>query len=502
MSDNPKKNDEAKKVSSDESKPNKVLIENAEPSSNPVTLSAPGKSSVKDKKMKTGMKAVLPGAVAVAQSVAAKNEKSPPLATQNNATEFVSDKEDTRGSNYRQRKITSRRVISAPISAENKKVPSEIFETSLVNSEPCALTMSGNSSGNDSKTKTRKGLKADMPGVVAKSSDVSPPSIAKDIRARNYRRRNIIYREIENPLSNGATTYGNGKALAPATMELINSEPSALPDSIAISHSPNTRDEEVSQRIEDSLEANNKSNDFLEDQELVVATLVESDRNVFKTDVIVDAFLVEEKPDNENATPWFKDRRNIFVGIIVIVAVSIAVIVTSQLLGDGDVLQSIAPSTFHSNIPTMAPSLIPSYMPTYAPSLKLTLLPSTLTTYTPTRTPRLIPSYMPTYTPSLKLSLSPSTSPTYIPTRAPTLMPSYIPTRAPTLIPSYMPTNTPTLNPQEVLQLLFDSTNGPSWSNIWDFSSAQSYCEFHGIACDDSEQITRIVLESNGLRGP
>jgi len=170
MSDNPKKNDEAKKVSSDESKPNKVLIENAEPSSNPVTLSAPGKSSVKDKKMKTGMKAVLPGAVAVAQSVAANNEKSPPLATQNNA----SDKEDTRGSNYRQRKITSRRVISAPISAENKKVPSEIFETSLVNSEPCALTMPGNSSGNDSKTKTRKGLKADMPGVVAKSSDVSP----------------------------------------------------------------------------------------------------------------------------------------------------------------------------------------------------------------------------------------------------------------------------------------------------------------------------------------
>jgi len=468
MSDNPKKNDEAKKVSSDESKPNKVLIENAEPSSNPVTLSAPGKSSVKDKKMKTGMKAVLPGAVAVAQSVAAKNEKSPPLATQNNA----SDKEDTRGSNYRQRKITSRRVISAPISAENKKVPSEIFETSLVNSEPCALTMFGNSSDNDSKTKTRKGLKADVPGVVAKSSDVSPPSIAKDIRARNYRRRNI------------------------------NSEPSALPDSIAISHSPNTRDEEVSQRIEDSLEANNKSNDFLEDQELVVATLVESDRNVFKTDVIVDAFLVEENPDNENATPWFKDRRNIFVGIIVIVAVSIAVIVASQLLGDGDVLQSIAPSTFHPNIPPMAPSLIPSYMPTYAPSLKLTLLPSTLTTYTPTRTPRLIPSYMPTYTPSLKLSLSPSTSPTYIPTRAPTLMPSYIPTRAPTLIPSYMPTNTPTLNPQEVLQLLFDSTNGPSWSNIWDFSSAQSYCEFHGIACDDSEQITRIVLESNGLRGP
>ena len=94
-----------------------------------------------------------------------------------------------------------------------------------------------------------------------------------------------------------------------------------------------------------------------EDQGLVVATLVESDRNVFQMDVIVDAFLVEENPDRENPTPWYKDRRNIVFGIIVIVVASIAVIVTSQLLGDGDigddvvdVLQSVAPSIFHSNI--------------------------------------------------------------------------------------------------------------------------------------------------------
>eukprot|EP00815_Leptocylindrus_aporus_P002739 CAMPEP_0116067398 /NCGR_PEP_ID=MMETSP0322-20121206/10981_1 /TAXON_ID=163516 /ORGANISM="Leptocylindrus danicus var. apora, Strain B651" /LENGTH=502 /DNA_ID=CAMNT_0003554189 /DNA_START=44 /DNA_END=1549 /DNA_ORIENTATION=- len=443
MSDHPKKKVESKKVSSDESTPNIARIENAEPSSNPGTLSTPDKSSIKDKKMKTGPKAVLPGAVA--QSVAANKDKpSSSLGTQNNVTEFVRDKEDTRGRDYRRRKITTRRVISTPKSAGNKKVPNEIFETPLVNSEPSALIMSGNSSGNDSKTKTSRGSKADIPGAVTQSSDMSPLSITNDTRARNYRRRNIIYRETENPPSNEATTYGDGKALAPATMELNNSEPSALPDSIAISHSPNTRGEEQSQGIEDNLEANYEADVFLEepsqnntgyisrsnaeDQGLVVATLVESDRNVFQTDVIVDAFLVEESPDRENPTPWYKDRRNIVFGIIVIVVASISVIVTSQLSGEGDigddvadVLQSVAPSTFHSNTP--------SYMPTY------------------------------------------------------------------------VPTSAPTLSPRGVLQLLFDSTNGPSWLNTWDFSSGQSYCEFYGITCDDSDQITEINLRSNRLQG-
>ena len=61
--------------------------------------------------------------------------------------------------------------------------------------------------------------------------------------------------------------------------------------------------------------------------------------------------------------------------------------------------------------------------------------------------------------------------------------------------PTLMPTSAPTLNPQGILQLLDDSTNGPSWS-------VQSYCEFHGIACDDSEQITGIDLVNNNLQGP
>ena len=58
MSDNSKKKVEAKKVSSDELKPNIALIENAEPSSNSSTLSTPDKPTVKEKKMKTGRKTV------------------------------------------------------------------------------------------------------------------------------------------------------------------------------------------------------------------------------------------------------------------------------------------------------------------------------------------------------------------------------------------------------------------------------------------------------------
>ena len=63
MSDNPKKKVDGNKVSSDESKPNIALIENAEPSSNPCALSTSDKW-VKGNRIETGMKALLPGAAA------------------------------------------------------------------------------------------------------------------------------------------------------------------------------------------------------------------------------------------------------------------------------------------------------------------------------------------------------------------------------------------------------------------------------------------------------
>jgi len=63
MSDDPKKTFEAagkkKNTSSGDSKPNMFSLENSEPSSNPITLSALNRSSDADKKVRTGPKAVL-----------------------------------------------------------------------------------------------------------------------------------------------------------------------------------------------------------------------------------------------------------------------------------------------------------------------------------------------------------------------------------------------------------------------------------------------------------
>ncbi len=185
---------------------------------------------------------------------------------------------------------------------------------------------------------------------------------------------------------------------------------------------------------------------------------------------------------SDNPTPWYKDRRNIFVAIIVIVAVSVAIIVTSQLLGDdnnGDdvvyVLQSVAPSTFHSNIP----SLIPSYMPTRVP----TLIPS----YVPTRAPTLIPSYMPT--------------------RVPTLIPSYIPTRVPTLVPSYMPTImfSDTFG---ALTSFYKATNSSltdpnqnCWANSYGWGDPSiPICEWYGIFCRN-DAVVSINVQGNEICG-
>ena len=68
-----------------------------------------------------------------------------------------------------------------------------------------------------------------------------------------------------------------------------------------------------------------------------------------------------------------------------------------------------------------------------------------------------------------------------------------------TMTPSYLPTY---LSSLEVLKKLYDSTNGSSWFNAWDFTSDQSYCSYYGIECgDDSAQIVRVMLQSNNLRG-
>ena len=128
MSDDPKKTFEAagkkKNTSSGDSKPNMFSLENSEPSSNPITLSALNRSSDADKKVRTGPKAMLPGAVA--QTTSASNGKS--MTTQNTLTQFVSGKEGTKGSNYHQCTFTSPRFISEPIVALKERISSSLAD--------------------------------------------------------------------------------------------------------------------------------------------------------------------------------------------------------------------------------------------------------------------------------------------------------------------------------------------------------------------------------------
>jgi len=128
MGDDPKKTTEAagnkNNTSSGDSKPNMFSLENSEPSSNPITLSTLGRSSGNDKKIKTGPKAVLPGAVV--QSTSTSNGKS--MYTQNTLTEFVCGREDTKESNYRQRTVTTPTFISGPTLATKERASSSVAD--------------------------------------------------------------------------------------------------------------------------------------------------------------------------------------------------------------------------------------------------------------------------------------------------------------------------------------------------------------------------------------
>ena len=518
MSDDPKKKSEAagkkKGSSSGSAKPDVFSLQNSEPSSNPIPLSTLGKSSGNDKKIESGPKAVLPGSVA--QSTSASKGKSMP--TQNMLTEFVSGVEGTKGSNYHRSTVTTPKFISEPIVATKERVFSSRAEneaksqnktsattTSLNNSEPSALPVTVKSSKSDKKMKI--GTNSVLPGAVAetaapdegskgnkdqrkiaassvnskatdtekiRTNSVLPVVVAdsgapdEGFKGNKYQRKvaassvnsKATGHKKSSSTTNQSTTnettssfsgnfaYNEGAVSTFTSLE--NSEPSALPSSvksseadkkmkigtsafpdfISESYSSNayngqqpfdaeahnetsapSSEQEPLEILQDNAQYISQDNSYTHDtQELVVAILVESNKNILGTDVIVDAIVVDDKP-----TTWYKDRRTLLiVGIIVVVAVSITVFVTVLLL---DERNDESPA-----VESMAPSTMPSEAPTLSPS------------------PR-------------------------------------------------------------ILRAMYDSTNGPFWFRNWDFSSGKSYCEFYGITCDDSEQITSIYLPQNNLQG-
>jgi len=520
MSDDPKKKSEAadkkKGSSSGSSKPTLFSLQNSEPSSNPITLSALCRSSGNDKETKIGPRAVLPGAVA--QSTSARNGKS--VSPQNTLTEFISGRKSTKGTNYRRRTVSSPRFTSEPRVATTKKVSSSPADNtaknqsnasattaSLQHSEPSALPSLVKSS-KPNKT-MKKENKAMIPGAVAvtaapdegfKGNKYQCKVAASSVysRTKGYKNSSSSSTSNESASNEGSSslsdTFVNNEVVVTTFISLENSEPSAFPDLISAYHSSNSskgqqssdaeaQNEAASQESErvastftslensessalpdvipeiiagshslneahneaatfesehDSLEIpqdnaryiSQENSNTTDTQELVVATLVESNRIIFGTDVIVDAIVVDNEP-----TTWYKDRRILLIiGIFVVVAIVMSGAVNSQLSGDGNnvlfVLQSAAPSSFDSKLPTRA------------------------------------------------LSLSPSSPPSTMPSEAPTFSPSL-----------------------RILKALYDSTDGPNWFNSWDFNSELSYCEFYGITCDDSEKvITQMDLYYNGLR--
>ena len=133
-----------------------------------------GRSSDTDKEIKTGLKAVLPGAVAMSTSAS----KGQSMTTQITLTEFVSGKEGKKGSNYRRRTVTSPRFTSGPRAATTRKASSSLAENeaknqsntsattaSVQNSEPSALPALMKSS--TLKTPMKIGTNSVLPGAVA-----------------------------------------------------------------------------------------------------------------------------------------------------------------------------------------------------------------------------------------------------------------------------------------------------------------------------------------------
>jgi len=89
-------------------------------------------------------------------------------------------------------------------------------------------------------------------------------------------------------------------------------------------------------------------------------------------------------------------------------------------------------------------------------------------------------------------------------------MPSFMPSSRPSDIPSSMPSNRPTDIPSssptaasdaQILEFFYDSTNGyTDWASKWR-PFIQTYCNFVGVTCNASDEVTAIELGNNNLIG-
>ena len=53
----------------------------------------------------------------------------------------------------------------------------------------------------------------------------------------------------------------------------------------------------------------------------------------------------------------------------------------------------------------------------------------------------------------------------------------------------------------DVLQDIYTSTNGATWLNPWNVSTAIPYCNWYGVTCNAGGEVTALRLTANGLAG-
>jgi len=230
--------------------------------------------------------------------------------------------------------------------------------TSILNSEPDAFSMSSEGDAINARRRPKSEQPADIQQSARKLSHLS----VKDSEAREHRQRQDSSIGNQISASNKLATKvfdDDGVTMTHRVIKpLENSEPSASPDLIDVSHSMIAS---VPQHLHDAAEEHNEpslsesyhipvqssqdnaqfiSHDTPDTQGLVVATLVESNRDIYGTDVIVDAIVIDDKPIDDKPTPFYP-RTLLMLGILVVAAVAVTGVVTALIFGESNGTETV-----------------------------------------------------------------------------------------------------------------------------------------------------------------
>ena len=337
--------------------------------SEPTDLSALESIKDIDKKPSYGPRATVPGVVSHTVSV---------------------NDEISKGSTYRHRKVIVPRVVSVPTAARSKKESCLSNESTknmdnqgeedVTRSNYMPTSIDTAYGGMKTNTKSKTGVVTNSAaGDVGKISLVETLNCEDNRKGSNYRRQKALLAPtvVKRHITTGnkkkifsssdilATKVFNDDNQIKATINLddltyeaeANTENNnynesslqqsyndeeleeALPTNGTHRHTIDVGIDEISsyerQHADESqipavmgLSQDNALRESVNAEALLVATLVD-ETNDLTTDVIVDAIIVDEK-----ATPWYKDRRNLIVTILMIAAVTVTAVVSTSVISE------------------------------------------------------------------------------------------------------------------------------------------------------------------------